>query len=209
MKENQNRLIKRLKAGDKEAFEEVYRMYYVSLCYYCITYVGSMENAEEIVQSIFLKLWVKRTEIQIITSLKAYLYKAVQNQSLNYFRRQKINNKYLLNQNQKQRGNALSVNAQSIMEYDELQKTLKMAILKLPKKRRQIFEMSRFEELQYNEIAKKLSISIKTVEAQMTKALKTLRKALKVYLPFVSIVFFINKMVLALTTVLFHIFKNL
>ncbi len=177
----QERLIKGLKVGDKKVFEEIYRLYFVPLSYYCAAYTGTMEDAEEIVQSVFLKLWIKRDDIIIESSLKAYLYKAVQNEAINLLNHNKVKKKYEhhideLNKNTNE-------NVQHKMEKEELERIIKRAMLRLPKKRRRIFEMSRFEGLKYSEIAERLSLSVKTVEAQMSKALKSLRKSLKDYIP--------------------------
>ena len=175
------KLIKGLKNNDKEVFEEIYRLYYIPLCYYCAAYVGRVEDAEEIVQSLFLRLWIKRSKIKIDTSLKSYLYRAIQNDSYNYLNRKKIEGKFMLH---KERMNGSPFESvQHTIEKDELEGLIKQAILKLPLKRRRIFEMSRFQGLKYSEIADKLSVSVKTVETQMGKALKMMRKALKDYLP--------------------------
>jgi len=173
-------LIRRLKEGNKKIFEEIYRFYYPRLFNYCMSYTGSPEDSQEIIQTIFLRLWIRRNEIKINQSLKAYLYSATKNESLNYINRNKIKDKY--SQFKMDGEKPVQENVQQKMEKEELETLIKRAILKLPDKRRRIFELSRFEGLKYEEIAKKLSVSVKTVETQMTKALKTLRKALKDYL---------------------------
>ncbi len=180
MDRKQKRLIQGLKEGDKKVFEEIYRLYFVPLAYYCVAYTGNMEDAEEIVQSVFLKLWVRKNEIVIDTSLRAYLYKAVQNEAINLLNHNKIKSKYKSHVERLNK-NAFE-NVQHKMENDELERIIRRAMLALPEKRRRIFELSRFEGLKYAEIAERLSLSVKTVEAQMSKALKTLRKALKEYL---------------------------
>ena len=95
MLDDQQRLINGLKDGDKKVFEEIYRLYYSPLCFYCLRYVGDMEEAKELVQGLFLKVWLKRKSIEINTSLKSYLYRAVQNYALNYLQQQKIKQKYV------------------------------------------------------------------------------------------------------------------
>lgn len=140
-----------------------------------------MEEAKEVVQSIFFNLWIKRTEIEISTSLKSYLYKAVQNYCLNQLQQEKIKRKYMIRKAHLPKQNR--ENGELKMEEDELRKVIKSAILKLPEKRREIFELSRFEDLKYTQIAERLTISVKTVEAQMSKSLEYLRKVLKEYMP--------------------------
>lgn len=177
------RLIKGLKNGNKEIFEEIYRLHYIPLCNYCAFYVGRMEDAEEIVQNLFLHLWVKRSEIHIRVSLQSYLHRAVKNESLNFLNHQKMKQKYVA-QKIKLNGNPFP-SVQHTLEKEELEILIRQSILKLPENRRKIFEMSRFEGLKYSEIAKKLSVSVKTVETQMSRSLKILRKSLKDYLPVV------------------------
>ena len=181
MDRTQDRLTNGLRAGDKKVFEEIYHLYFVPLSYYCAAYTGTMEDAEEVVQSVFLKLWVKRNEIIIETSLKAYLYKAVQNEAINMLNHNKVKKKYESHIERLTKNT--NENVQHKMEKEELERIIKRAMLRLPKKRRKIFEMSRFEGLKYTEIAERLSLSVKTVEAQMSKALKSLRKSLKDYVP--------------------------
>lgn len=179
--DDQQRLRNGLKSGDKKIFEEVYRLYFSPLCFYCVRYVGDMEEAKEIVQSIFLNLWLKRNEIEINTSIKSYLYKAVQNLSLNQLQQQKTKQKYMIRKAHFPKQN--SENGELKMEEEELRNEIRKAILGMPDKRREIFELSRFENLKYAQIAERLTISVKTVEAQMSKSLKYLRKVLKEYNP--------------------------
>lgn len=189
--DNQDRLIEGLKSGDKLIFEEIYREYYAPLSYYCLRYVESFSDAEEIVQDLFLKLWDLHEELQINTSVKAYLYRAVQNYALNFLSKKKTKEKYVVVQDKQ----AYEVfdNGLAKLEEDELRAILKVAILKLPEKRRKIFELSRFDGLKYGKIASELSISVKTVENQMTKALRYLRVILKDYAPLFVLSILISK----------------
>lgn len=192
MFDNKDRLIVGLKKGDKSVFEEVYREYYIPLCFYSLKYVEKIEDAEEIVQNLFLKLWEKRKELEINSSLKAYLYRAIQNYALNYLSKKKTINKYVLHQEWQSYDN--SENGLQKLEAEELSIILKHALLKLPEKRRRIFELSRFDGLKYGKIALRLAISVKTVETQMTKALKYLRVILKEYVPILIFLVLINNM---------------
>jgi len=186
----QERAIEGLKNGDKLIFEEIYREYFVPLCYYCLKYVDSYEDSEEIVQDLFVKIWEMHDEIEINISLNAYLYKAVQNYALNHLSKQKTKEKL-----QSSREKLLSAsfgNGQDNLEEEELSIVLRHAILKLPEKRREIFELSRFDGFQNIKIADKLAISVKTVETQMTKTLKYLRIVLKDYIPISVLMALIN-----------------
>lgn len=179
-------LIEGLKNGNKLIFEEVYRDYYVPLCYYCLRYVETLEDSEEIVQDLFVKIWEKRDSMEINTSLKAYLYRSVQNYALNFLSKKKTQERYMMIQS-RQLNDDFGIEKNELVE-EELRVLLKHAILQLPEKRRRIFELSRFEGMKYSRIAEKLSISVKTVESQMTKALKYLRVVLKDYTPIIAFI---------------------
>jgi RNA polymerase sigma-70 factor (ECF subfamily) len=176
----QNRLIEGLTAGDKSVFDEIFRMYYAPLCQYCMRYVSDMQVTEEIVQDLFFKLWLKRDNLIIHSSLQSYLYQAVKNHSLNYIYQLKIQEKHrkYVGFNVKDSHDPFDK-----LEEVDLEILIREAILKLPEKRRVVFELSRHEGLKYAQIAEKLDISVKTVEAQMSKALEHLRIVLKEYLP--------------------------
>lgn len=191
MTDNNDNIVNSLKSGDRSAFEDLYRHYYKPLCFYCVKYVDRIEDAEEIVQDVFFKLWEKRTETDINSSINAYLHRAVQNNALNYINKQKIVNRFM--ESHDKNHNSSFADGQKLMEDDELRLVIKKAILELPEKRREIFELSRFEGLKYSNIADQLSISVKTVESQMTKALKYLRIVLKEYAPVVLIMAEINR----------------
>lgn len=180
---DEKKLIEGINSGDKLVFEEVYREYYIPLCYYCLRYVETLEDSEEIVQDLFVKIWERRTELEINTSIKAYLYRSVQNYALNFLSKKKTQDRYLMIHSRQIHDDFDSDNNELIEE--ELRLLLKHAILKLPEKRRRIFELSRFDGMKYSSIAEKLSISVKTVESQMTKALKYLRIVLKDYTPII------------------------
>ncbi len=182
MIDDHDKIIQGLKNGDKLIFEAVYREYYTQLCYYCVKYVEKFEDAEGIVQDLFVKLWEMHESLEINTSLNAYLYRAVQNYSLNFLKKKKTQDKYFV-----VNANLHDTHDSGLhkMEENELRIILKHAILKLPEKRREIFELSRFEGYKYSKIASDLSISVKTVEAQITKALKYLRIVLKDYTPII------------------------
>lgn len=158
---------------DDLSFEQLFKLHYKALHAYANVILRDQDTAEEIVQGMFLKFWEKRELLNVQTSLKAYLYKCVYHDSLNYLKHQKIKTKY-------QDFAAYTMNGQhepasSKVELTELELKLQEALNQLPEHCRTIFQMSRFEELKYREIAEQLGLSIKTVENQMGKALKILR----------------------------------
>jgi RNA polymerase sigma-70 factor (ECF subfamily) len=140
--------------------------------------VKSHDTAEEIVQEMFSSIWIKVESIEIRTSVKSYLFGAVRNACLNYLKHQKIERKYEEHELHKPDFHDID-----FLELDELQDKIDEALKSLPDKCREIFEMSRFEEKKYKEIAENLGLSIKTVETQMSRALKVMRNSLGKYLP--------------------------
>ncbi|WP_317172490.1 RNA polymerase sigma-70 factor [Pedobacter foliorum] len=168
---------------DDKVFEQMFKAHYKELHSYANVMLRDEDTAEEIVQSMFLKFWEKRALLNVQTSIKAYLYKCVYNDSLNYIKHQKVKTKY-------QDFAAYTMNdhheaASSRVELTELQFKLREALNELPEHCRTIFQMSRFEELKYREIAEQLDLSIKTVENQMGKALKILRLKLADFIPLI------------------------
>ncbi len=171
---------------NKDIFESLFKTHFQHLCNFAQNYVSDFETSKEIVQDVFIKLWENKTQIDLKKSIKSYLFTSVKNRCLNYIR-----------DNKKFRSNVLDVD---IADYDisfeeteentEIEKRVKNTLEKLPEKCRQIFELSRFENLKYKEIAEKLNISQKTVEAQMSKALKIFRENFKDYIKLLIIYLF-------------------
>ena len=165
---------------DDDTFELLFKTHFKALHAYGMSILRDEQEAEEIVQQVFLKFWEKRNTLTIETSVKAYLYKSVYNDCLNHLRNFKTRLKY---QGEAQRMTDLYERpASARVEMNEFQNILNEAINELPEKCRTIFQMSRFEELKYKEIAEKLGLSVKTVENQMSKALKILRLELSGFL---------------------------
>lgn len=172
-----------IKNGNEAAFEKIFKMYFKNLHAFAYTFTKDDVIAEEMVQNVFFKIWEKKDQLQIDDSLKAYLYKSVHNESLNHLKHLKIKTSFQIQYS----GNMESSNqdASNQMMASELEDKIQKAINELPQQCRTIFQMSRFEQLKYQQIADQLNISIKTVENQMGKALKVLRLKLVEYLPFI------------------------
>jgi RNA polymerase sigma-70 factor (ECF subfamily) len=171
-------LFEQIKQDDKKAFEALFHRYYGILCHFATHLTRNEAEAEEIVQELFVRLWEKRKKIQIDTSLKNYLFRAVKNQSLNYIQHNQIKNQYA--QKVIHETEALNTDKNNYAEIGLLHK-IEESIKSLPEKRQEIFRLSRQQGLKYREIAEKLNISVKTVETQMGLAIKTLREKLKHY----------------------------
>ena len=173
---------------DEKVFEQVFKTHFKALHSYAYTILKDDAIAEEMVQNVFFKLWEKKEQLDIQTSLKAYLYKAVYHESLNYLKHQKVKS---VHQAYAMHSTDHTSNlAEKKLLQGELENKLQMAMNDLPEQCRTIFQLSRFDELKYREIADTLGLSVKTVENQMGKALKILRSKLVEFLP--TIIAFIN-----------------
>lgn len=173
-------LLKKIKEGDINTFEKIFRLYYSPLCLYAASITGKMYIAEEIVQELFYVFWKEREKLQILHSLKSYLYGAVRNRSLQYHEHQEVKSRHRETVLSKA-GDDSTFNPQDLLEYKELEELINRTLDKLPERRLRIFQMHRFEGKKYVEIASELSLSVKTVEAEMTKALQILRKEIENY----------------------------
>lgn len=156
----------------KKIFEDSYR----NLVIQAVRLVKNSESAEDIVQDCFIKLWEKKDQLEIAGNVTAYLSKMVRNRSLDFLKKKRLQTSEL---NEAFQG--ASENEDHLVTED-LQTRIDKTIDSLPEKCRQVFVLSRFEELSYQEIADKLEISKKTVEAHISKALKSLRKSLNQFL---------------------------
>jgi RNA polymerase sigma-70 factor (ECF subfamily) len=174
-----NRIVPAIREGNEAAFEELFHFYYEPLCRYATGIVLEPEEAEEIVQQVFLRIWERRAELNITVSFKAYLYRSVHNASLNHKQRRKQHVRF----DDAPLRVVHAAEASHEMDVKMLEKEIGKALNTLPEQCRKIFELSRFEELKYREIAELLDISVKTVENQMGKALRIMRERLSSYLP--------------------------
>jgi len=165
----------------KSDFELFFRKHYQNLCSYSFYYLKDHAASEEAVQEVFFTLWQRREDLNISSSIKAYLYRAVRNHCLNVIKHIDIRENYK-EQNERSRMEVEGRGEQTL-ETKELEVRIERAINQLPPERKRIFMMSRFEDMKYREIADDLGISVKTVEAQMGKSLKFLREQLVDYLP--------------------------
>lgn len=168
---------------NEAGFKVLFNTYYSPLVRYAFTFLKDTYGAEDIVQLQFVKLWEKRMELAIHTSLKSFLYTAVHNACLNNIKHEGIKKAHVADVLKTSHESQISDHLQQ----KELKQKIDAAITALPPQCATIFKMSRFEELKYQEIADKLGLSIKTVENQMGKALKILREQLKDYLPILLI----------------------
>jgi RNA polymerase sigma-70 factor (ECF subfamily) len=171
-----NEIIERIRKGDIKQFEELFRSSYASLVKYARTLIKDHDTAEEIVQDLFFKLWQNKEKLNIESSLNGYLFRSVHNRCLHHIEHLKVVERHVHEMESEQ--NQGDESPADLLQYKELQAKIARTIEKLPERCGRIFCMNRFEGLKYAEIAEQLSVSVKTVEANMGRALKEFRKAL-------------------------------
>ncbi len=185
-------LLAEIQSGNDKAFEVLYRAYYSNLCNFLYRYIDTPTICEELVQDLFMNIWMNRKTWSPKGSLSSYLYKSARNRALDYLKHLEVEERYL--KSQKISTNSVGLSNQFIPEnilikenqneIDELSTRVEKAITTLSPKCRMIFMLSRDDGLTYREIAEFLDISVKTVETQMGRALQKLRTKLT---PFLSI----------------------
>lgn len=175
----QQQLLNRLKSDDKGALQEIFQDNYQKVCGAIFRLTKDTGITEDLAQEVFFRFWQKRHQIEITASLDAYLRRMAVNEGLAYLR----SRKYFTEEIEPHSAHMSDSNtAEDRFLHSELEQNIRSAIDGLPPKCRMVFQLSRYEELSYQEIADQMEISIKTVENQMGKALKILRQELKSYL---------------------------
>ena len=169
-----------LRRGEEAAYDAIFRQWYAPLVAMTSALLRDQGPAEEVVQDVLLELWRRRESITFETSLRAYLFQAARNRGLNYLRRQRVESR---GEGTIAAGMPSPEPADSEAREGELNVAIQSAIAGLPDRCREVFELSRVHGLKYSEIATELGISVKTVEAQMGKALRVMREKLAPWLP--------------------------
>lgn len=184
-------LLNALIASDKVAFDRLFRMYYVTLCRFANTIIHSQTIAEEAVQDTFVKLWENRKNLKQVENIKSYLFKSVYNQCLWLVKKQKTQQHY---EQQYALDAPSQLNAEAKENWEAFKPYIEAAVNNLPDKCRQIFLLRRYEGLSNVEIADYLNISVKTVENQLTTAIRKLRNELHPFIKNLIIIFFIENL---------------
>ena len=169
-------IIEGLRSGRESAYRQIFEQYYQKLVVFAHRYLDDMESARDIVQDLFVNLYDSRHSISIQTSLKSYLYSAVKNRCLNQFKQKQVREKH--RQMSIFEANVLHPDLEEEMDAVELEARIYEIVSKLPDKCRQIYIMSRVDGKQNKEIADELNLSKRTVETQISKALKYLKNSL-------------------------------
>jgi RNA polymerase sigma-70 factor (ECF subfamily) len=192
---SEQELLDLLKAGDEKAFEQLFKQHFVGLCLFAEHFVRDTHVAEEIVEDFFCDFWENCSTLTFSGSIKGYLYRSVYNNCMKHYRHQKVELKYITAQKSnytEQELAELSLHSSPIANLiiQELESKIEEEINQLPAQCREIFCMSRYENLSYAEIVERTGLSINTVKTQMSRALKKLRDELGDYL--VALAFIIS-----------------
>lgn len=172
-------IARQMASGETSAFELLFRTYYPQLVRYATTITDDRESAEEIVQDLFYRLWRDREKLMIGTSVTGYLYRSVYNRAIKFIDHQKIKRRYITTMTEREDESPVTPYQETVSA--ELSEIIARTIENMPDRCAEIFCLNRFEGLKYREIADRLSISIKTVEANMGKALREFRKVIEDY----------------------------
>jgi RNA polymerase sigma-70 factor (ECF subfamily) len=171
---------KKIQGGDIREFERLFMKYYEPLCHYADNILKDMDSAEDLVQEFFYTVWKNRITFNIKISLNAYFYQSIRNNALHHLESIAIRRNYakqVFNRFQE----TISPHLQTEVDFRDLDKAINETLKHMPERCSLIFRMNRFEGRKYHEIAEILSISVKTVEADMGKALQIFRDSLKDY----------------------------
>lgn len=184
---DEKHIIKKLKAGDNDAFKYIYEYHYVALCKLSYYLLKDRVQAESIVNDVIFHLWEIRDKLELVPPLRNYLIIAVRNKCLNYLalKRQETEIHFsTIEQTGIQLHNIISDNEQPLgnLLKEELESKIRESINKLPPTCKQVFTMSRFREMSYEEISRELGISVNTVKYHIKSALATLKKELGTFL---------------------------
>ena len=171
-------LITRFREGDMHAFDTVYYAYHQKLFAFVLRILKIRDDAKEIVQDVFVKLWENREKVTSYALFNSYLFTIAYNTSIDLVRK-RINEKKYLDYLQSLQKNYLVDDIIDIIDYQDLNIRVEQLVEKLPLKQREVYKLSREHHLSYKEIAQKLEISVNTVEIHISKALQYLRKNLK------------------------------
>ncbi len=189
-------VIQQLKSDDTIAFESLYRSFSPKLNYFTNQYLLDSEASRNIVQDVFTELWDRRKTFREDTNIQAWMFTVTKNKSLKYINKQKSREKYSRHLKTRQ----LDINYKALEGFDtsnfmleELLNLVETTLNKLSPSCRKVFEMSRFDGMRNQQIADELNLSIKTVEAHISKALKLFHSELKDYLPILYFFFYLNK----------------
>jgi RNA polymerase sigma-70 factor (ECF subfamily) len=170
-------LVKEIKENNKEAFKSLYDRYSRKIYYFSLRYLGSKEETEELLQSTFINIWQHRKSLDATLPVKDYIFRSAVNYITNYLKKKAVRTRF--NESETHKGEIQSNHTYEQVFLHDLESSINSIVGTLPSQQQKIFRLSRYEGLTHKEIASKLDLSVRTVENQMYRALKVLRKILK------------------------------
>ncbi len=185
-------LVEKLKNGDVSSFEVIYKSHYRRIFHFALQYLRDEEACSNIIQDVFSSLWDNKEKLTAETNLNAWLFTVTKNKCLKYIRDLRSEERHLDNLSERRMSlihDALNSLDTSPMAFQEIEKIIQQTLDSLPLQCRRAFEMSRFDEKKYSEIAEEMQIAQKTVETHISNALKIFRITLKDYLPLMIFLF--------------------
>ena len=193
MVNDEPKIIEALRCGDKRAYEALFMTHYKNMVLYAKKFVLDTEIARDIAQDVFFYLWEKRKSLNIDRSISSYLFRSVRNACINHLKRDSIKEDYvkqfLLSINGYEQATGKSLDVHEMVVHKDLLQRIEMTIESLPDQCKNMFRMSRFRGLKNKEIAEIYSVSTRTVETQIYRALKVLKEDLSVYLTSAAVFF--------------------
>src|SRR4051812_4654568 len=162
---------------DRRTLETIFREHHAQCLVFAVHYTGNEQDAEEVIQQVFLRLWEKRDTIEIAGVVRSYLFAAIRNTAISNWRKETV-------RHEKEHVASTARFADPVIQSPvwELERSYQKALEALPDRCREVFILSRQQHLKYAEIAEVMNISVKTVENQMGKALKIMYRELREYL---------------------------
>ena len=171
-------VVRRIRQGDERAFEAIFRAYYAALCGFARRYVGEDGTAEELVQDVYTAMWANRVELQITSSVRSYLFGAVRNRALNRRKRESLERDWAQQEAEAIEPFPATPDSVDELEAEERHRALDSAIESLPDRCRLVMRLRWRDQLSYAEIAEVMGISVKGVENQLARGLRSLRDRL-------------------------------
>lgn len=177
---SEQQILTQIKFGDIVAFKELFDAVYLELYFYCRKYISDSEQIKDLLQNVFLRFWEKRAEIEIHTSLKAYLYRSAHNECINYLR--SVSQMDCSDFSSAYENRYSEETVQSNLQILDMESIIHQTIEELPPQCQHIFRLSRQEGLKNQEIADLLNLSVRTIDTQIYRALKILKSRLRDYI---------------------------
>ncbi len=189
--------LQQFKNGCEKAFKSFFEEHHGQIVGFCMQFIGDLDKSKSVAQDAFINLWLNREKVRELKGVRSFLYTSARSSCLNLLRHKKVVSNYN-SQYVKQRERQINTEVLRAMEFDsatlsELERLIQTSIKELPEKCKRVFNMRRLDNKKNKEIAEELSISVKAVEANMTRALKSLKHSLSNYVPLLILWFFMDK----------------